>query len=65
MANIIQMFEQFQTSVENQAVVVATYYKKLIQEGVPPDLAAQLTQQFNILWWNKIGASPNEETPAS
>lgn len=51
--DIIQVLEQFGTTVENQAIVVAQYYKKLLTEGLPEPLAAELTKSFANIFWSR------------
>ena len=56
-------FDQATTTAENTAVMMATYYKRLMAEGVQPDLAERLTQDFNNLWWVKnLGLTPPTDT---
>lgn len=53
MANLSQLIEQFDACVRDQAGVIATYYKQLIENGIPESVAAQLTLVFSTLYWKR------------
>lgn len=61
MVDIIQALEQFGVMVENQADVIAGYYKKLMADDLPESLAMALTIQFAALWWSKSMANDNSK----
>lgn len=61
MTDLVQMMEQFGVMVENQASVIAGYYRKLMAEGLPEGLASALTIQFAALWWARSMANDNGE----
>ncbi len=48
---IISEFEQVETGASQVALVMASYYKDLIKNGIPADLAGLLTQEFHRQWW--------------
>lgn len=43
--------EQFEAAVEMIAIILASYYKKLIANGMPPHLADDLVREFHNAWW--------------
>jgi hypothetical protein len=42
-----QQLEQLEASLRAMIVLFATYYKALIENGMPDDLARQLTRDFH------------------
>lgn len=46
--------ENFDNTAGNVAVVMATYFHKLVDEGVPEATATQLVDTFSKVWWDKI-----------
>jgi hypothetical protein len=61
MSDLVQMLEQFGVMVENQASVIAGYYKKLMADDLPESLAAALTVQFAALWWARSITNDNSK----
>lgn len=49
--DIIAMLEQFETAVANTAPVIASYYKQLIEGGIPVELAGQLVMDWHHTFW--------------
>lgn len=49
--DIISSFEQFETSVTQIAIVLGEYYKTLLQNNVPADLARKLVTDAHQIWW--------------
>ena len=48
---IVAEFEQVETASTQVAQVMASYYKDLLKNGIPMDLAYLLTQEFHRQWW--------------
>ena len=48
---MVAEFEQVETASAQVAQVMASYYKDLLKNGVPVDLAYLLTQEFHRQWW--------------
>ena len=48
---MLALFDQFETTISNFAPIIATYYSKLVAEGVPPDLAEELTLEWHRIFW--------------
>ncbi len=48
---MVAEFEQIETVSTQVAQVMASYYKDLLKNGVPVDLAYILTQEFHRQWW--------------
>lgn len=53
MPDLVQLFDQFGVAVENQTIIIANYYKKLLTEGVPETLATALVIQFAAFLWKR------------
>ncbi len=51
---IIAQLDQFGTQAENIAVIVAQYYRKLIDNNVPFDMAKNLTENFQSDLWYRL-----------
>lgn len=51
----LQLLEQMATTLENMGAAMAQLYRKLLVEGIPPDLAAKLVRDWwNIYWENLL-----------
>ena len=48
---MVAEFEQVETIAAQVAIVMAEYYKDLIKNGIPADLAYLLVQEFHRQWW--------------
>ncbi len=48
---IVSDFEQVGTATVQVAIIMGSYYKDLLKNGIPADLAYLLTQEFNRQWW--------------
>lgn len=56
--DMVAAAEQFETAIETIAIVLASYHKKLINEGMPPHLADELVRDFHQEWWeHQLGES--------
>jgi hypothetical protein len=60
-AAMLAQLEQFETHVSNFAVIVATYHKELIKNGVSEDLADTLTTNFHHIWWSNTTRGLNDD----
>ena len=49
--NMIALLDQLGTSLENIGIVCANLYQKLLKEGIPEPLAAQMTSDWWHLYW--------------
>jgi len=49
-----QQMEQYDAMMANIAPIVGTYYTKLLDSGVPADLAYQLVMDWHSLWWRSV-----------
>lgn len=56
---IIAQLDQFGTQAENIAVIVAQYYRKLLENNVPFDMAKSLTESFQSDFWYRLFNSDN------
>lgn len=45
---------QVQSALEQAATIFATYYKALIENGIPVELAASLTSDYAEVFWNDV-----------
>ena len=59
--NIVSLLEQFETAVIDTAPIIAGYYKKLIEDGIPVDLAEQLTVDWHRIFWSSQFPSNRNE----
>ena len=48
---IVAEFEQIETAATQVTQIMASYYKDLLKNGIPMDLAYLLTQEFHRQWW--------------
>ena len=53
MVDIVQIPDQFGAIVADYASIIAGYYKRLVEEGVPEPLVEKLTEQFSTILWMK------------
>jgi len=51
--NIVSQSEQLEALLISIATVVASYRKKLVEEGVPEQLADALVIEWHRIWWSK------------
>jgi hypothetical protein len=61
--DITALFDQFTTTLENFAVLLKVYHKKLLDEGFSRSMANQLTKEFqNTYWQTTLGVfKPNKD----
>jgi hypothetical protein len=52
----LHAFDQMQAHSKNIVILIADYYRELIKENIPPDLAFKLTVDFQMMLWS-IGQS--------
>lgn len=52
--NIIATLDQAQSVLRDTAPIFAGYYKSLIDENVPDDLARELTKELHEIYWATI-----------
>ena len=57
---LVSDFEQAETALSMVAMMVAGYYKELVENGVPEDLAAELTMVYNEMHLSVILGGKNE-----
>lgn len=50
----IAMFDQMGTTLENSAVMFCAYYKKLIDGGIPFDLACKMVADIQGMFFSKL-----------
>jgi hypothetical protein len=50
--NLAYAFDQLLPTIENAAVLMAGYYKRLKDDGLPDDLARKLVADFNEVFWS-------------
>jgi hypothetical protein len=48
---ISSSLEQTETIVSEFAIILGTYYKDLIENRIPYELACQLVQDYALQWW--------------
>lgn len=48
---MIADFEQAEAATVQVAIIMGSYYKDLLKNGIPADLAYLLTQEFHRQWW--------------
>lgn len=51
----VQAFEQMEAHSINIAELVASYYKKLKDMGIPENLSHDLTREFHVMIWRLAG----------
>ena len=56
--DIIAQLDQFSTHLENCASMIAVYYQKLIELGLPAHVAERLTSDFSLQFWAKVFLPP-------
>lgn len=52
--DIVAQLDQMTTTLENSATMLGVYYKRLISEGIPDELAYELVIDFHALLFSKI-----------
>ncbi len=52
--DVVAMFDQFGTTMENFAVVLKQYHSKLIEEGFSAQMANLLVREFQATHWNNM-----------
>jgi hypothetical protein len=50
----IAAFDQVGTTLENAAVIFSNYHKKLLEGGIPPDLASQMVRDIQTMFFGKL-----------
>jgi hypothetical protein len=50
----VAMFDQLGTTLENSASMFGTYYKKLIENGIPADLALLMVRDIQNLFFARF-----------
>ena len=48
---LVADFEQVETATVQVSIIMGSYYKDLLKNGIPADLAYLLTQEFHRQWW--------------
>lgn len=51
---LASLMEQFEAGSGQIAIIVSSYYKELCKNGIPQELAFDLTKTFHHMWWEKI-----------
>jgi hypothetical protein len=55
--------EQYETMIEQIALVAQAYYQALKDSGMPDNLAYELVKEWHTIWWTMIiGVSLSHET---
>ena len=61
--DMMSSLEQFETTLESFAPLMATYYKSLVESGLPNSLAETLTIEWHSIYWVQMWertVPPNE-----
>ena len=61
--NVMSSLEQFETTLSHFAPLMATYYKSMVDLGLPEHLAQTLTIEWHGIYWTQMWertVPPNE-----
>jgi hypothetical protein len=51
---LIAESDQYANEIRNVAMIVANYYKALVDEGVPEDLAGEIVRDWHLEFWDAV-----------
>lgn len=52
--DIVSRIRQMETLTADVAIIFASYYKALINNDVPENLAKELTLAYHDIWWSEV-----------
>ena len=61
--DVMSSLEQFETTLESFAPLIVTYYKSMVDLGLPEHLAQTLTIEWHGIYWTQMWertVPPNE-----
>ncbi len=55
----VAVFDQMGTMLENSAVMFGAYYKALIKNEIPPELASKMTNDVQNMFYGQVWSGRN------